>query len=945
MSAEHGTSAPSGDGDHASSLGSINVTWVLDPFCVWITTVISTIVVAYAISDTREHSLNFTRPTLQRLTIRIQLMVPLYAALSVLTLHLPENRFFIATVRDTYESFVLYEFLALLIAYCGGETQLIQSLTLKRYKGEHPAPCCCLPMFPLDLDFFLRCKRWVLQYALIKPITSVLAIVGHLNGTYRETDFDFSTNLFPWLTVISNFSITYSLWYLVVFEHETARELAYCQPMLKFICIKTIIFFAFWQGLGVSFLVALGFIDVGHDEKEREEVVGAFQDFLICIELVPVAIMHHYAFGYESFKQEMKDEPVFERIDGGYGSKAGKKNQKDSGKKSDADILDEVTKARESEKQAVQKRFQQQQDQSLASRLQKYHNHGAAAAANNPKDQNRLGGKKMSVVIREPNENGREDSLEMTTGSEPTSVPNAAFRKKVATMMNLNRIRNNNNRLDPNTTSVPIYGESNEVGAADYAHDVYDDDDDEDDDDSVDLQTNATTENAEQQHHHNNHHHDPLEDTLSRAVRKKNQSRNRRMNAENDDDDDDDDVLLPSAASLPQDTLRGSISMSDFMRIQKEKDRKSGKVGAAATVQQRKRGSSVGGRSDDNTTTKGSVTSSRHTTAPSTFTTSAALRFNPFLRSTDTKALQQAQAVEDAIDAVETSVLREALALQDFVSDTVSTIFYQGGGLLDTIGGSKSGGGGGGGIGAQDGKGDEENEFDIEAREYNPSGPKFIDPPTSIDGVDGLDGEGGGGLEAIISSQRADGAGGDSDSTDSEAERDDADARGAGWCGDPSMMEFENDGEFPLVPWYDFRTGRRKDALADGSLTAQQQGQQQQSGATLATSALSMAKVYDMFDEEWQRREKEENRLQQQQQPGGKKRSDHHQTVNEFFCTVCGRNDREMVKRSSGYKCVQCVGVKHQYFSPKTIRKSNDSKKNSSSSLAQNSKDEEDGKD
>lgn len=302
--------------EHGSNVGNLptfNITWVLDPYVITITTIIVFFENYYAGRDTYEHSIRFTRPTLQRLSMRIILMVPIYASLSCMALWWPDRRFVIVTVRDTYESFVLYEFLALLIAYCGGEAQLIHALQIKRYKGEHPPPCCCLPLFPLDRDFYLRCKRLVLQYALIKPVTSLLAIFLAMNNSYRETDFDFATNVYPWFMVINNVSITYSLWYLVVFHNETERELAYCRPMLKFLCIKFIIFFAFWQSLGIAILVSMGVLDGGPTHEEREHSQGALQDWLIIVELIPVALMHHYAFGYESFEAEMKDEPVWER--------------------------------------------------------------------------------------------------------------------------------------------------------------------------------------------------------------------------------------------------------------------------------------------------------------------------------------------------------------------------------------------------------------------------------------------------------------------------------------------------------------------------------------------------------------------------------------------------------------------------------------------------------
>lgn len=154
--------------------------------------------------------------------MRIILMIPIYAIFSALSLLFPTWQFFFGTVRDTYESFVLYMFFMLMIAYCGGEGQLLRSLKSKRYKGAHPFPMCWLPTFPLDTDFYLRCKRWVLQCALIKPICSFIAMILAPTGLYREGHFTID-NVYTYTCILVNFSLTWALYYLVLFEIECEK--------------------------------------------------------------------------------------------------------------------------------------------------------------------------------------------------------------------------------------------------------------------------------------------------------------------------------------------------------------------------------------------------------------------------------------------------------------------------------------------------------------------------------------------------------------------------------------------------------------------------------------------------------------------------------------------------------------------------------------------------
>ncbi|KAG4379019.1 hypothetical protein GLYMA_17G156651v4 [Glycine max] len=58
--------------------------------------------------------------------------------------------------------------------------------------------------------------------------------------------------LYPtWLswafTIVLYISVSFALYSLVVFYHVFAKELAPHKPLAKFLCIKGIVFFCFWQ--------------------------------------------------------------------------------------------------------------------------------------------------------------------------------------------------------------------------------------------------------------------------------------------------------------------------------------------------------------------------------------------------------------------------------------------------------------------------------------------------------------------------------------------------------------------------------------------------------------------------------------------------------------------------------------------------------------------------
>ena len=290
----------------------IDLTWVTSKPALIAAGITSLIAIVLATRDIRAHTQKYERPRLQRPIIRLLFMLPFYGVLSFASLLLPEMRFVLLTIRDSYEAFALYQFMSLMVAYAGGEGQLIYALEQKRYKGLHLYPCCCLPLFKLNRDFFLRCKRLILQYALIKPSSSFLALTMTPLGLYREASYEWFSNLYPWLMCINNVSISYALYYLVLFEIECERELAYCKAGIKFLCIKSIIFFAFWQSWLIGILIPMGLFYMGDTPEEQEFTTATLLEWLICIELAPISITHHFAFNVRRLEDALKDAPAYE---------------------------------------------------------------------------------------------------------------------------------------------------------------------------------------------------------------------------------------------------------------------------------------------------------------------------------------------------------------------------------------------------------------------------------------------------------------------------------------------------------------------------------------------------------------------------------------------------------------------------------------------------------
>jgi hypothetical protein len=72
-------------------------------------------------------------------------------------------------------------------------------------------------------------------------------------------------------------------------------------PMPKFLCVKGILFFSFWQATGVSLLASVGIIRRLGPYTDKEHISLGLTDTLICLEMPFFAIAHFAAFSHRDY--------------------------------------------------------------------------------------------------------------------------------------------------------------------------------------------------------------------------------------------------------------------------------------------------------------------------------------------------------------------------------------------------------------------------------------------------------------------------------------------------------------------------------------------------------------------------------------------------------------------------------------------------------------------
>ena len=280
--------------------------WVFHPAAVAIGVTFSMVGASVAIHQIYQHLSRWTHAHLQKYITRILLMVPIYAVSSSISLLAGDPwGAYLDVLRDGYEGYVLYQFMALLIGLCGGEQELNMILsTADRPRKKQPHS-------KVNRHFINMCRQRVLQYAFVKPILALSTVFFMAIDVYNENDYS-PAGVYLYIILIYNLSLTISLYYLLLFGWELSEEFRYFSPTSKFLCIKSVIFFAFWQTLAISFMSKTGLLgEEDGDGHTADTTAKKLNNFLICCEMLGIAVLHHRAFSYKKMKQEVEDSPYF----------------------------------------------------------------------------------------------------------------------------------------------------------------------------------------------------------------------------------------------------------------------------------------------------------------------------------------------------------------------------------------------------------------------------------------------------------------------------------------------------------------------------------------------------------------------------------------------------------------------------------------------------------
>jgi len=119
---------------------------------------------------------------------------------------------------------------------------------------------------------------------------------------YNEGSFSFSDS-YIYIALINNISISISMYCLALFYLGFEDDLQPFRPFLKFLCIKFVLFFSYWQTIAFQLCFQLKIIEL--------EDAKLFQSLLMCFEMMLASIAHSFAFSHSDFVDYSRNNHEF----------------------------------------------------------------------------------------------------------------------------------------------------------------------------------------------------------------------------------------------------------------------------------------------------------------------------------------------------------------------------------------------------------------------------------------------------------------------------------------------------------------------------------------------------------------------------------------------------------------------------------------------------------
>lgn len=188
---------------------------------------------------------------MQRYYMRILWMVPIYSIESWCALRFKNQKIYLETAREAYEAYVIYSFFMLLHNFLGPRPKLLERLRSKGESHKMMFPLCCFPRMS-PRGFLRRTSFGVFQYVFLRFTIAILTLILEHVDLYGEGEWKNPKVAYIYFLIILNVSQFWAMYCLVLFYHEFKTDLKPLRPLGKFLVVKAVVFFSFWQSILIS---------------------------------------------------------------------------------------------------------------------------------------------------------------------------------------------------------------------------------------------------------------------------------------------------------------------------------------------------------------------------------------------------------------------------------------------------------------------------------------------------------------------------------------------------------------------------------------------------------------------------------------------------------------------------------------------------------------------
>ncbi|KAK8865604.1 hypothetical protein IAR55_000748 [Kwoniella newhampshirensis] len=253
------------------------------------------------------HATHYQHPPAQRQVMRVLLMPPVYAITSFFSYRYYTEYEYYILAETAYEAITLSAFLMLLmeLVSMGTDDQQIASALAEKDKMKFPFPFNFWRFRASKPYFWHALSFSVMQYVVLRPLISIIGIICQYFGVLCPEQYSphFAE---VYLDAVDFVSISVALYGLIVFYVLCKGELKGRKPLSKFLAIKLIVFFTFYQTFLFSILQSHGVIKATA-YWTATNVSDGLSALCTCVEMVIFSIYMGWAYNWTDYTDRAKN--------------------------------------------------------------------------------------------------------------------------------------------------------------------------------------------------------------------------------------------------------------------------------------------------------------------------------------------------------------------------------------------------------------------------------------------------------------------------------------------------------------------------------------------------------------------------------------------------------------------------------------------------------------